>query len=105
MKFLEWFIREDVQKKWAELGGYTAHAAIARVRGVPQRHALQRGLLPVDVHGEGLLGGAGVRRAADRRSTTGSIRYVVGGEGTAKEALDGARRRTGQATFKKYGRS
>jgi multiple sugar transport system substrate-binding protein len=26
MKFLEWFIKEDVQKKWAELGGYTAHA-------------------------------------------------------------------------------
>src|SRR5918997_1032237 len=24
MKFLEWFIRDDVQKKWAELGGYTA---------------------------------------------------------------------------------
>ena len=27
-KFLEWFIREDVQKKWAELGGYTCHAAM-----------------------------------------------------------------------------
>ena len=27
-KFLEWFIREDVQKKWAELGGYTCHAAV-----------------------------------------------------------------------------
>jgi multiple sugar transport system substrate-binding protein len=27
-KFLEWFIREDVQKKWAELGGYTCHSAV-----------------------------------------------------------------------------
>jgi multiple sugar transport system substrate-binding protein len=27
-KFLEWFIREDVQKKWAQLGGYTCHAAV-----------------------------------------------------------------------------
>jgi multiple sugar transport system substrate-binding protein len=27
-KFLEWFIREDVQKKWADLGGYTCHAAV-----------------------------------------------------------------------------
>jgi multiple sugar transport system substrate-binding protein len=27
-KFLEWFIREDVQKKWADLGGYTCSAAV-----------------------------------------------------------------------------
>ncbi|MEX0627094.1 MAG: extracellular solute-binding protein, partial [Cucumibacter sp.] len=27
-KFLEWFIREDVQKKWADLGGYTCHAGV-----------------------------------------------------------------------------
>ena len=58
-KFLEWFIREDVQKKWAELGGYTCHAAVLESPGVPQRHALQRGVLPVDADREGLLGGAG----------------------------------------------
>ena len=28
LKFLEWFIRDDVQKRWAELGGYTASAAV-----------------------------------------------------------------------------
>lgn len=28
MKFLEWFIKEETQDRWAELGGYTAHAAI-----------------------------------------------------------------------------
>src|SRR5690606_25563172 len=28
MKFLEWFIKEETQERWAELGGYTAHAAI-----------------------------------------------------------------------------
>lgn len=27
-KFLEWFVREDVQKRWAELGGYTCHAGV-----------------------------------------------------------------------------
>ena len=27
-KFCEWFIREDVQKKWGELGGYTCDAKI-----------------------------------------------------------------------------
>jgi multiple sugar transport system substrate-binding protein len=28
LKFLEWFVREDVQKRWAELGGYTCHAGV-----------------------------------------------------------------------------
>ena len=28
LKFLEWFIREDVQKKWADLGGYTCNAKV-----------------------------------------------------------------------------
>ncbi len=28
MKFLEWFVKEETQERWAELGGYTAHAAI-----------------------------------------------------------------------------
>ena len=23
MKFLEWFIKDETQKRWAELGGYT----------------------------------------------------------------------------------
>ena len=28
MKFLEWFIRDDVQQRGAELGGYTASTAV-----------------------------------------------------------------------------
>ena len=28
MKFLEWFIKDETQKKWAELGGYTASAKV-----------------------------------------------------------------------------
>ena len=27
-KFLEWFIKDEMQKKWAELGGYTCSAAV-----------------------------------------------------------------------------
>jgi multiple sugar transport system substrate-binding protein len=27
-KFLEWFVQEDVQKRWGELGGYTCHAGV-----------------------------------------------------------------------------
>src|SRR5262249_40601006 len=29
-KFLEWFIRDDVQKKWADLGGYTCSQAVLK---------------------------------------------------------------------------
>ena len=28
MKFLEWFIKDETQKKWAELGGYTCNKAV-----------------------------------------------------------------------------
>ena len=28
MKFLEWFIKPETQKRWAELGGYTCDAKL-----------------------------------------------------------------------------
>lgn len=28
MKFLEWFVKDETQKRWAELGGYTASAKV-----------------------------------------------------------------------------
>ena len=33
LKFLEWFIREDVQQKWADLGGYTCNAKVLESEG------------------------------------------------------------------------
>ena len=88
IKFLEWFIKDETQKRWAELGGYTCHAAVLEVGRVPQRHAVQRSLLPDHVQGEGLLGAAGVCRAADRSQPTRSTPTSVNGEGTAQETLD-----------------
>ena len=101
MKFLEWFVRDDVQKKWAELGGYTCNASGADLRRLPQGHALQRSLLPDHVHGQGLLGHARVRGAADAR-TSGCHPFVVGGKGTAEEALT-AWRRTGKRPSRSTG--
>ena len=66
-KFLEWFIKDETQKKWAELGGYTAQRQGAGIAGIPERHAVQQGLLRDHVQGEGLLGDAGICRTADRR--------------------------------------
>ena len=28
LKFLEWFVRDDVQQRWAELGGYTCNEKV-----------------------------------------------------------------------------
>ena len=30
LKFLEWFIKDETQKKWADLGGYTCSAAVLK---------------------------------------------------------------------------
>ena len=41
MKFLEWFITDKIQQKWAELGGYTCSKAVLAVGGVPKCDAVQ----------------------------------------------------------------
>ena len=103
-KFLEWFIKDETQKKWAELGGYTCQRqAVLEVGGIPERDALQQGLLRDDVQGEGLLGGAGICRAAASQMNQRIYPYITGDQGTAKEALD-ALAADWNATFKKYGR-
>ena len=65
MKFLEWFIKDETQKKWAELGGYTCSAAVLKSDEFRKATPYNEAFYQTDVHGEGLLGGAGVRRAAD----------------------------------------
>ena len=45
-KFLEWFIKDETQQQWADLGGYTASAAVLGSDEFLQCHALQRGVLP-----------------------------------------------------------
>jgi multiple sugar transport system substrate-binding protein len=39
-KFLEWLSRDDIQQKWADLGGYTADAEFG-IAEIPQRYSLQ----------------------------------------------------------------
>ncbi len=101
-KFLEWFIKEDVQKRWAELGGYTAHAATLESEefrnATPYNEAffqtmfMVKDFWAVPEYAELLV-------AANQRWYP----YIVGGEGTAKEVLD-ALAADWTETFKKYGR-
>jgi multiple sugar transport system substrate-binding protein len=103
MKFLEWFIKDETQKKWAELGGYTCSAAVLESSRIPERHAVQQGLLRDHVQGEGLLGAAGICRTADELNQR-VYPYVVGGEGTATGDASTTLAADWNATFKKYGR-
>jgi multiple sugar transport system substrate-binding protein len=101
-KFLEWFIRDDVQKKWAELGGYTCNAKVlesAEFRNAtPYNEAFYQSMFMVKDFWA-------VPEYAELLTQINNRIYpfVVGGQGSAKEALDGLAD-DWTATFKKYGR-
>ena len=57
----------------------------------------------IDVHGEGLLGGARICASCLTQMNNRIGPFIVGEQGTAKEALDGVAQ-DWRATFKKYGR-
>ncbi len=103
MKFLEWFIRDDVQKRWAELGGYTASAAVLESedfrKATPYNEAFYQTMFRVKDFWA-VPEFAELLTAANRRLYP----FVVGDEGTAKEALDGLAG-DWKATFEKYGRT
>ena len=102
-KFLEWFIQDEVQKRWAELGGYTASAAVLESEefqnATPYNRAFYETMFKVKdfwatpEYAELLI-------QANQRIYP----FVTAGQGTAKEVLD-ALSQDWQATFKKYGRN
>ena len=102
MKFLEWFIKDETQKRWAELGGYTASAKVLESpefrNATPYNEAFYQTMFivkdfwAVPEFAE-LLG----------QMNTRLYPHIVGGEGTAKEVLD-ALAADWTATFAKYGR-
>ncbi len=102
MKFLEWFIRDDVQKRWAELGGYTASAAVLESEefrtATPYNEAFYQTMFVVKDFWA-VPEFAELLTAANRRLYP----FIVGGEGTAQETLDGLAADWNE-TFVKYGR-
>lgn len=87
MKFLEWFIKEDTQKRWAELGGYTAHGAILESetfrKATPFNEAFFQTMFKVRDFWALPEYAELLTEAADA-----FYPYVVDGKGTAKETLD-----------------
>jgi multiple sugar transport system substrate-binding protein len=102
MKFLEWFIRDDVQKRWAELGGYTCSANILKSdafrKATPYNEAFYQSMYMVKDFWA-VPEYAELLTAANKRWHA----FVVGGKGTAEEAQNGLAK-DWEATFKKYGR-
>lgn len=86
-KFLEWFIKEDTQKRWAELGGYTAHAATLESdefrKATPYNEAFFQTMFKVRDFWALPEYAELLTEAADA-----FYPFVVSGEGTAKETLD-----------------
>ena len=102
LKFLEWFIRDDVQKRWAELGGYTASAAVLESEefrnATPYNEAFYQTMFKVKDFWA-VPEFAELLTAANQRLYP----FIVGDEGTAQETLD-ALAADWKATFEKYGR-
>ena len=86
-KFLQWFIKDDVQQKWADLGGYTCSAAVLNSEGflkaTPYNQAfadsmkIVKDFWAVPVFADMLF------QMNDRLHP-----YITTGEGDAKTALD-----------------
>jgi multiple sugar transport system substrate-binding protein len=102
MKFLEWFIKDETQKRWAELGGYTASAAVLQSeefrKATPYNEAFYQTMFKVKDFWA-VPEFAELLTAANQRLYP----FIVGNEGTAQETLD-ALANDWKATFKKYGR-
>jgi multiple sugar transport system substrate-binding protein len=102
MKFLEWFIKDETQKKWAELGGYTCSTAVLKSdafrKATPYNEAFYQSMLMVkDFWATPEY--AELLTQMNQRLYP----YIVGDKGTAEEALNGLAT-DWENTFKKYHR-
>ena len=101
-KFLEWFIRDDVQEKWAELGGYTCNAKVLKSdkfrKATPYNEAFYQTMFMVKDFWA-VPEYAELLDSMNKRLHP----FVVGNKGTAQEALNGVAN-DWDAAFKKYGR-
>ena len=85
--FIEWFASKPVQEKWAALGGYTCNIEVLKsetfLKAAPYNAAFAQTMTFVkDFYNNPVFGDLLV--PAQREFS----KFVVSGEGTAKEALD-----------------
>jgi len=101
-KFLEWFIRDDVQQKWAALGGYTCNTNVLKSKAfledTPYNQAFYETMFMVKDFWA-VPEYAELLEVCQRNWH----QYVVGGKGTAKQAMDDIAN-DWEKIFKKKGR-
>ena len=103
MKFLEWFIKDDTQKKWAALGGYTCSQAVLKSaefqNATPYNKAFYETMFMV----KDFWAVPEYAELLTASSTSASIPSSSAARARPKETLD-ALAADWNATFKKYGR-
>ena len=103
MKFLEWFIKDSTQKKWAELGGYTCNKAVleseAFRKATPYNEAFYQTMFMVKDFWA-------VPEYAELLTQINNhvYPYVISGEGGNAQAVLDTVAKEWAETFKKYGR-
>jgi multiple sugar transport system substrate-binding protein len=100
-KWLEWFIKEDTQMKWAKLGGYTCHAKVLAsnefLKATPYNPTFK---ITMEIFKDWW---ACPEYDVLLRTFSETIAgYVVGGKGTAKEVLNKCTRQW-ESIFKEAG--
>jgi multiple sugar transport system substrate-binding protein len=102
VKFLEWFIKDSTQKRWADLGGYTCSKAILESadfqKATPYNKAFYDSMLMVKDFWATPEYAELLTQLNNR-----VYPYVINGKGTPEEALNGLKD-DWTATFKKYKR-
>jgi multiple sugar transport system substrate-binding protein len=102
LKFLEWFVKDETQKKWAAVGGYTCSAAVLKSdefqNATPYNKAFYETMFKVKDFWA-VPENAELLQQLNQRVYP----YLTGDQGTAKETLD-ALAADWKATFAKYGR-
>lgn len=87
LEFIKWFAQEDIQAQWAALGGYTCNTNVLKteafLNATPYNPAFSETMTFVADFWNIPTYGALLTPAQNYLSA-----FVVGGEGTAKEALD-----------------
>ncbi len=102
MKFLEWFIKDETQKKWAELGGYTAAPAVLKSdefqNATPYNKAFYETMFKV----KDFWATPGICGAADRDEPAASIPISRATRARPRKCSTRSPP-TGTRRFKKYG--
>jgi len=102
MKFLEWFIKDETQKKWAALGGYTCSQAVLKSEEFQKATPYNKAFFDTMFMVKDFWATPEYAEILDQFNQH-IYPFVVGGQGTAKETLDKTEA-DWSATFKKYNR-